>query len=125
MSKYEQAHARFHAAGFEPGEGLIRVHHEIAAHLDKCDCDWADLTVEVGRESVDVEKVAAYGLPMDVVATLRQAQLEGYSVADIVTMLTAEGWELRVVPSGSKVGDVFPAVEKIIRLEGGRFCVYS
>lgn len=125
MSSYEDAHDRFHAAGFEPEEGLIRVHHEIAAHLEKCNCDWAGFSVEMNRESVELEKVAAYGLPMDVVATLRQAQLEGYSVADIVTMLTAEGWELRVVPQGSKVGDLFPAVEKIIRMEGDRFCVYS
>ena len=125
MTNYEEAHDRFHAAGFEPEEGLIRVHHEIAARLGKCDCDWASFSVEMGRDPVDLEKAAAYGLPMDVVATLRQAQLEGYSAADIVTILTAEGWELRVVPSGSKVGEAFPAVEKIIRMEEGRYCVYS
>lgn len=106
MGDYARAHERFHAAGFEPEEGLIRVHHEITRHLVKAECDWSGYVVEMDRERVDLSK--ADHLPMHLVAAVRQAQGDGVTVGDLVTMLTSEGWEVRLVPAGSTVGDALP-----------------
>ena len=122
MKDYAAAHDRFHASGFEPEEGLVRVHHEISQHLGKCDCDWSGLVVEMRRDSVDLSKALPEDLPMSVVAALRAAQDAGVGFADVVTMLTSHGWEVRLVPAGASVGE---AVEAAVDVREGSFVSWN
>lgn len=112
MSDLTVLHDRWHAlhpVGSVASPADVQAHHTVTAKMAAAGLDHGcemPVAVEMYRSRVDVaEALQRTGVPMGVLAALRQANEQGIALADVIGMLTVNGYELRVAPVDSEAGD--------------------
>lgn len=111
-------HDRFHLSDFTTDDAAaIAVHHGLTAEMVRRGLDhghyadgWGRAVVEGERRTINVRDIVqrsgdSTGLPLSLLAAIRQAAADGASLMDLVSMLTVNGWQVMLVPMDDESED--------------------
>jgi hypothetical protein len=98
----KDAHERSHADTLLKSQDGLSAHHLLSSELTKrglgCDVDLPPLLVSAKDVTKRAFEAAQDALPMDLVASLRQAFESDAQMATVMTMLSSKGYDMAVMP---------------------------